>query len=123
MLLTLLKREEQKNWPLCPLISAPTIAEYKKDPQRYAADIFEHGIYKIEVAVEAIRGGSDYFYCYAGGPGVFDQGRMKVCPHYGQLVKASALGNIEYTSDSVIMIGRFEKNGREILFYPLQENY
>ncbi|ARW57658.1 hypothetical protein [Kosakonia phage Kc304] len=123
MNITLLELEEQKNWPLCPLISAPTIAEYKKDPQKYAPDLYEHGIYEIEVALEAIRGGSDYFWCYSGGPGVYNQGRIKVCPHYGQIVRASALGNINYTNDSIIMIGRFEKQGREILFYPLQEEY
>lgn len=104
--------EVQKKWALVIKGNSPTIEQYKRHPEKY--ETIPHGLYRIEfdfndswAADEGIR--------VAKGIGI------KIMMNTRQAFDHIIKGNVLINGSKVSVIGRFDKQGREIFFRPGQK--
>lgn len=111
-MLNLISRDQdQKNWALVVDGQAPTIYEFKKNPNKYNS--LPHGLY------EATASRKDVWEYHDGirmrMPGGYS---FKVQMSHVRILDHIAAGNLQYNGSTVTVKGRFEKRGSEILLIP-----
>lgn len=108
--LTLLEEDVvQKNWYLVLDGNAPTIEQYKRNPESY--DTIPHGLYRIETWVYDTWVTDDGIRV---GEGI----GLKIAMNSRQVLTYQIHGDIDLNGNHLTVIGRFEKQGRVIFFKP-----
>ena len=110
--LNLLKREEQKNWALVLNGKAPTIEQWKRAPEKYANRVLEHGFYEVIAEIKDV---------WSNDPGInikVHEGNVRVFGNAMSFVKYIDKGCMNIRDGYIIVTGRFDKRGAEILFIP-----
>ncbi|ATN93198.1 hypothetical protein CPT_Melville_235 [Salmonella phage Melville] len=106
--LDLIVEEKQKNWALVIDGMAPTIDQFKRNPEKYVT--IPHGFYEVRAPLEHI---------WAGDNGVWirsNHGTFKAFFSNRQMLDYINLGYMKVENGLLWMQGRFEKKGAEILF-------
>lgn len=110
--LNLLKREEQKNWALVLNGNPPTIEQWKRNPEKYAHCVLEHGFYEVVAEIKDV---------WSSDPGInvkVHEGKVRVYSNAMTFITHINEGSMVVRDGVVTVTGRFDKRGAEILFVP-----